>query len=83
MASTEPTAAPRAKAPARRSQRARVIGAGGLGAVVTLFAVLNLDDVEGNWVFGTFSTPLIVVILLCFAAGMALDRVLVRRARKH
>ena len=83
MASTEPTAAPKAKPPARKGQNARVIGAAGLGAVVTLFAVLNLDNVDVNWLFGTASTPLIVVILLCVALGMAIDRALVRRGRRR
>ena len=59
-----------------------MIAAGGLGAVVTLFAVLNLDDVDVNWIFGTASTPLIVVILLCVALGMAIDRALVHRGRR-
>ena len=83
MASTEPSAAPKAKSPARKGQNARVIGAASLGAVVTLFAVLNLDDVDVNWIFGTASTPLIVVILLCVALGMAIDRGLVRRGRRR
>jgi uncharacterized integral membrane protein len=71
------------RTPARKGQRARVAGAAGLGAVVMLFAVLNLDEVDVNWVLGTFSTPLIVVILLCIAAGMAIDRALVRRGRRR
>ena len=69
-----------AKPPAKR-QNARIAVAAGLGGVVTLFAVLNLDDVEVNWVLGTWSTPLIIVIVLSFAAGMAIDRALVRRGR--
>lgn len=82
MASSEPATKPKAKTPAPRAQRTRMIAAGGLGAVVTLFAVLNLDDVDVNWLFGTASTPLIVVILLCVALGMAIDRALVRRSRR-
>ena len=70
----------RGRTPAR-SQRTRLVVAGGLGGLAVLFAVLNLDDVEVNWVLGTWSTPLIVVIVLCVAAGMAIDRALVRRAR--
>jgi uncharacterized integral membrane protein len=64
-----------------RSQRLRVIVASVLGALVTLFAVLNFDEVDVNWILGTWSTPLIVVIVLCLVAGMAIDRMLVRRAR--
>jgi uncharacterized integral membrane protein len=83
MASTEPSAAQKAKPPARKGQNARVIGAASLGGVVTLFAVLNLDNVDVNWIFGTASTPLIVVILLCVALGMVIDRALVRRGRRR
>ena len=83
MASTEPSATPKAKPPARKGQNTRVIAAASLGGVVTLFAVLNLDDVDVNWIFGTASTPLIVVILLCVALGMAIDRALVRRGRRR
>jgi uncharacterized integral membrane protein len=64
-----------------RAQRARMAVAGGVGVLVTLFAVFNLDDVEVNWLLGTWSTPLIVVIAISFLAGVAVDRALVRRAR--
>ena len=69
--------------PARNTQRMRIGAAAGLGALVTVFAVLNIDEVDVNWVFGTVSTPLIVVILLCIAAGMAIDRALVHRGRSR
>lgn len=82
MATTPDKPAP-AKPPARKGTRMRVAGAAGLGGLITLFAVLNFDDVDVNWLFGTWSTPLIIVIVICFAAGMAVDRVLVRRSRKR
>ncbi|HYH90337.1 MAG TPA: LapA family protein [Solirubrobacteraceae bacterium] len=63
-----------------RKQRMRLAVAGILGALVTLFGVLNVDEVDVNWILGTWSTPLIVVIVLCLAAGMAIDRALVRRS---
>jgi uncharacterized integral membrane protein len=40
-----------------------------IGAIVAVFAVLNLDEVEVNWIFGTAQTPLIVVIALTFVLG--------------
>jgi uncharacterized integral membrane protein len=79
MSTTPEKAAP--KQPARKGQRTRVGVAAGLAALVTLFGVLNLDDVDVNWLFGTASTPLIVVIVVCIAAGMAIDRALVRRSK--
>ena len=41
------------------------------GGLVAAFAVLNTGDVEVNWIFGTFRTPLIIVILVCLAVGLA------------
>jgi uncharacterized integral membrane protein len=40
-----------------------------IGAFVAVFAVLNLDEVEVNWIFGTAQTPLIVVIAVTFLLG--------------
>lgn len=40
------------------------------GGLIAAFAVLNTGEVEVNWVFGTFSTPLIIVILVCLAVGL-------------
>lgn len=37
-----------------------------------MFAVLNLDDVSVNWIVATWSTPLIVVIVVCLAIGAAI-----------
>lgn len=59
--------------------RARLGAAFALGALVVLFAALNLDEVKVNWVFGTWRTPLIVVIVVCLLAGGALGLVLSRR----
>jgi uncharacterized integral membrane protein len=66
-----------------RKQQVRIAGAGLGGALITVFAIANLDEVEVNWVFGTWSTPLILVVVLCFAAGMAVDRLLIRRRRSR
>jgi uncharacterized integral membrane protein len=58
----------KAKSPARR-ERTRTLVAVGLGGFGAVFAVLNFDEVDVNWVFGTWSTPLIVVIALSFLLG--------------
>ena len=57
--------------------------AAGIGAVAAVFAVINLDDVEVNWLIGSWQTPLILVIVLSMLLGAGLDRLLVRRARKR
>lgn len=53
-----------------------VIVLAGLGGV---FAALNLDEVEVNWILGTWSTPLIVVIALSMLVGAALAMLAGRR----
>ena len=42
-----------------------------IGAVVAAFAVANLDEVDVNWLFGTWETPLIIVIAVSFLLGAA------------
>lgn len=60
-------------APARsRRERMRLAASFGLGALAVLFAVLNLDDVQVNWIIGTWDTPLIVVIALSLVVGAAI-----------
>ena len=54
--------------PNRRSQ-ARTVGLAVVAALIVLFAVVNLDGVEINWIIGTWETPLIVVIVLSAALG--------------
>jgi uncharacterized integral membrane protein len=80
--------APPAKKPRRRkpSNAARLLAGLILGGIVTAFAVLNLRDVKVNWILGTWSTPLIIVIAVAFLAGLAAGTALHletrRRARK-
>ena len=52
----------------RKENRRLVLGVL-LGALVAVFAVLNRDEVEVNWIFGTAQTPLIIVIAATFALG--------------
>jgi uncharacterized integral membrane protein len=51
-----------------------------LAGVGGVFAALNLDEVDVNWILGTWSTPLIVVIALSMLIGAGLG-VLVSRRR--
>ena len=50
-----------------------------LAGVGGVFAALNLDEVEVNWILGTWSTPLIVVIALSMVIGAALAWLVLRR----
>ena len=69
------TGRPAKKAPERRRQAL----AFGLGALSVLFAVLNLDDVEVNWIIATWQTPLIVVIAFSLLVGAAIAYVVGRK----
>jgi uncharacterized integral membrane protein len=66
--------------PARRD-RARTVAVFVLGGLAAIFAVLNFDDVEVNWLLGTWSTPLIIVIAISFLLGAALGYLVTRRRR--
>jgi uncharacterized integral membrane protein len=73
------------EAPPRRSpaERPRLIAAGVLGAVIAVFALLNLGDVKVHWLIATGRTPLIVVISFAFVLGMLVDRLVIRAQRKR
>jgi uncharacterized integral membrane protein len=71
-----PTTTPGARPPAKRGagrilakENRRALAGLIIGAVTAVFAVLNLDEVEVNWIFGTAQTPLIVVIAVTFLLG--------------
>ncbi|HEY2655681.1 MAG TPA: hypothetical protein VGI55_07820 [Solirubrobacteraceae bacterium] len=61
----------------------RLAAAVAVGALGASFAVLNTGDVKANWIIGTQSTPLIVVLLVWFVLGLAADRIMVVRARRR
>lgn len=50
--------------PAALGGQGRLIAGALLGGLAVLFAVLNLDEVRVHWMVGTWSTPLIVVVVL-------------------
>lgn len=72
--------------PARRSRRdtARLVAVAVLAVAATLFAVLNLDKVKVNLLFGSPELPLIVVIVGCLLIGAVFGAVLeTRRGRRR
>jgi lipopolysaccharide assembly protein A len=80
---TERTPATRPEDKPDRGTGTRTAAAAILGGVAAVFAVINLDDVEVDWLVGSWQTPLIVVIVISMLIGAGLDRLLVRRARKR
>jgi uncharacterized integral membrane protein len=64
----------------------RQIAVGVLAAVGGVFGALNLEEVDVNWILGTWETPLIVVIALSMVIGAALGLLISRRRgdrRRH
>lgn len=50
-----------------------------LAGVGIAFAAVNLDEVDVNWLLGTWQTPLIVVIALSMVLGAGLGFLVARR----
>jgi uncharacterized integral membrane protein len=69
--------------PAERRERVRLLAGLIIGALVTAFALLNLNDVKVHWIVATGRTPLIVVIVVAFVLGVIVDRFVLRRRRKR
>ncbi len=65
-----------------RSEQVRLALAAVLGGLTVAFALLNTGDVAVNWIFGTFSTPLIVVILVSLLVGALFGFALAKRAAR-
>ena len=66
-----------------RRDRARLIAAAILGGLLAVFAVLNFGDVKVNWIVTSGQTPLILVIVIGFVLGIAVDRLALVRARRR
>lgn len=54
-----------------------------LAVLATLFAVLNLEKVEVNWIFGSGHVPLIVVIVASVLVGVVFTHFAERRSAKR
>jgi uncharacterized integral membrane protein len=59
-----------ARAKRRRRETARTGAMVALAVLATLFAVLNVKQVEVNWIFGKTETPLIIVIVVSLLVGI-------------
>jgi uncharacterized integral membrane protein len=77
--SEEPAHRPRGTPKRSRRESARMILLASLSAIAGIFAVLNLDQVEVNWIIGTWKTPLIVVVALSIVIGAVLGLLVARR----
>lgn len=69
----------------RRSRRefARSAAIAVLAVLITLFAVLNVKEVEVDWIFGSNKVPLIVVIVVSLLLGILITHFAELRARRR
>jgi uncharacterized integral membrane protein len=66
-----------------RRESARTAGLVILAVLITLFAVLNLESVKVNWIFGTGHAPLIIVIVVSLLVGIVLTYLVERRTNRR
>jgi uncharacterized integral membrane protein len=66
-----------------RREQARTAGMVLLAVLITLFAVLNLESVQVNWIFGSGKAPLILVIVISVLVGIVLTYLVDRRSSKR
>jgi uncharacterized integral membrane protein len=60
-----------------------LIAAGIIGALIVVFAIVNLNQVKVHWIVTTGQTPLILVIGVAFLLGIVVDRLAIRVRRKR
>lgn len=65
------------------SERARTGALVVLSVLITLFAVLNVDEVKVDWIFGSGHAPLIIVIVISLLVGIVLAHFAERLARRR
>jgi len=69
---------PRAKGEMRRASALFI-----LAALAIVFALLNLNEVEVHWAFGSGKAPLIVVIVISLLIGIVLTYFAERLSRRR
>jgi uncharacterized integral membrane protein len=73
-------------APEERRSRSELARSGAmvvLAVLVTLFAVLNLDEVKVDWIFGSGHAPLIIVIVISLLVGIVMTYFAERLVRRR
>jgi uncharacterized integral membrane protein len=81
---SEPAQIPGHRQPQRerrsRREQARIGALIVLAVVITVFAVLNVDEVKVHWIFGSGEAPLIIVIVISLLVGIILTHFAERRS---
>ncbi|MGA2455227.1 MAG: hypothetical protein ABSG93_17080 [Solirubrobacteraceae bacterium] len=73
----------KAAVPGRRSEMARASALFILAALAIVFALLNLNEVEVHWAFGSGKAPLIIVIVISLLVGIVLTYFAERLSRRR
>jgi uncharacterized integral membrane protein len=81
--SGRPAIEPTERTAPRRRDQARTAALVILAVIVTLFAVLNTNEVKVNWIVGSSRAPLIIVIVVSVLVGIILTYFADRRAAKR
>ena len=83
--STPARAQPSEPSEQRRSRRevARSVAIAVLAILITLFAVLNVKEVQVDWILGSGKVPLIVVIVVSLLVGILITHFAELRARRR
>lgn len=63
-----------------RREQTRTVALIVLAILITLFAVLNVDEVRVHWIFGSGNAPLIIVIVVSLLVGIVLTHFAERRS---
>ncbi len=66
-----------------RKVSGKVIGLGIAAVVLVLFAVLNTEDAQVNWILGTWETSVIVVIAISGVLGFVIGWLVRGRRGDH
>lgn len=66
-----------------RGELSRTIAIAVLALAVILFAVKNLKQVRVNWIVGSGSAPLIIVILITLLVGIVITNLATRLSRRR
>lgn len=80
---TSSTSGGSAKPKRSRGEVARLVFGILLAVLITLFAVLNTGSVQVDWIFGSSSAPLIIVIVISLLVGVVLTHIVDRRTLKR
>jgi uncharacterized integral membrane protein len=63
-----------------RREQARTAALVVIAILITLFAVLNFDQVKVHWIVGSGKAPLIIVIVISLLVGVLLTYIAERRS---